>query len=362
MADDFSQEDPSRIAGFNVFDRVRINFAEMEWYTRDYTQATSPSRRRRRLSRTWARSLAWALLGLLVLSLVLPALVMAFTASTVADTVGNLFIYLLVLPGIAFWCGYPRARRHRGTVVYIVFLVVASLFVGVGLADTWIVGFVALMWLVVYVVMVELFRVTGSGHSFRRTPLLRKSDVEKYTSWGEAGGDVTPATSGTPALALHVSARIMTGQLVTELTRIPGVRVVHLSRTPAAGGADHVVSCGDRMAVLQSQHWRSGDYYWFGPTLVQARPSKAPHGIATSFPDAVLDYRRAFPRLETRGWFVLHSSDGGIIRINNKDANDKPLLSTPESFLREVGEWLAAGDEPTTVNREVLSKLVYGWG
>lgn len=359
--DDFGERDPSSISGFNVFDRARIDLSRMEWYTRDYGNVVVPARRWRVPSKRARRSLAWALFAVLVLSFVAPIVGLAVDSSALGAKLSSLISYILILPAIFFVCGYPRSRGNRGTFRYVTLLALGAIVVAVGFGESWLVGAIWLVWLLAYVTMVELFRSTSSVTSTRRMPLIPKGDVEKFTTWGEATGDLTSATRGDRAFGGHTSGRIMTGQLLNELTRIPGARVVHLSRAGVGHEVDHVILCGDRLAVVQSLLWRSGDYYWLGPTLVCARPGERHEGIPTAFPAAVETYRTAFSKLETRGWMVLHSSDHATIRVNNRDAADKPRLSTPESFLQEVGGWLAEGKTTGAVHRKFLSKLVFGW-
>lgn len=210
--------------------------------------------------------------------------------------------------------------------------------------------------------------VTGGGRvRFRKGKdhVLSRGDARKYTVWGQFGSDPEGAQrmSGDRSNDLNTFGRIMTGQLLKTFTKIPAARIVHrpFLSDQLAVDVDHAAVCGDRLAVIQSQHLPSGDFFWLGQTLFHARDEQELAIVTATFPGVVEKYRQNFPGLQVRGWYVLHSSDGGMIRTNNKDAGNKPHVATPQLFLRELGDWLLAGERSHVVDRRTLSKLVLGY-
>lgn len=364
---DFSQQDPSRLAGYNVFDRERINLGSMEWYTRDYKTAESPvpkpwERLRRRGMRFWA----WVCFSILALSFVVPAALSLIFASGVQNKLSNLLIMVVALPLFAYTMGRSRARRRGGMVRYVIFLVL-----GLGVAAYMytandLMWLVPAVWMLVFVATVELFRASSTAAAPSKEQLLPREDIENFSIWGKAGGALNQSTGNFRQgnLDLGVAGEIMTGQLVEPLLKIPGAKILHGLIFPGSTSADvdHAVLCGDRLAIIDSKHWRSGDYYWLGPSLLFAAPNEKPLATQTYFPAAADAYRQHFPKLQVRGWYVFHSNDGGTIRTNNRDAAGNPHLATPEQLLREVGQWLAEGERPTEVDRRTLSRLVYSYG
>lgn len=354
---DFARRDPVDLAGFDVFAREGIDLLSMDWYRSDHgagphaVVAPEP-RRRPALGR---RTVAWVLLVVLGLTILGASLPLGYGW------------FALLLAALAAMLGYPRARNRGGGKRYIVMLGLLSALLGIAVWNGLGVAVAAAgaVWSLLYVACVELFRVSHRTPRGTTQRLLPVEEVERNSVWGRAGGAAAEGSAhfGRKYVDLGVVGEIMTARLVEPLLLIPGVNVVHRLMSPgsAAGDVDHAILSGRRLALVESQFWRGGDYYWLDGVMLHASARREPTVTETGLPTAVEQYRRIFPELEIRGWYVLHSNDGDPIRTNNRDAGTKPHLTTPGEFLAEVGEWLAE-DASSEVDREVLSRLVLLYG
>lgn len=362
---DFENQDPARLAGYSIFDRENFNLASMNWHSRDYGKpAGSPfdgtwTAVFRRSTRFWA----WLAFAALTLIYLIPGYIVAFVPPRATDWVANLAIFVIALPALGLFLGQARAR-HRGGLIRYILAILA------GIATTWYMAdteagldwMLPATWLLLYIATVELFHASSRVRRKSPSKLLSREGFSRFNTWGHPGGAISKSSGrfAPSNIELGVAGEIMTGQLLAELVKIPGVKILHGLVFPgsADGGVDHAVLCGSRLALIDSKHWRSGDYYWLGPSLLYARPNERAQVTPTNFPTAVATYRHHFPKLQVRGWYVLHSNDGGRMRTNNKDAGDKPRLLAPAPFLEEIGDWLAEG-ATTKTSRSQLSRLIF---
>ncbi|MGO2003481.1 J domain-containing protein [Arthrobacter rhombi] len=362
---DFANEDPSRLAGYNVFDRESIDLNSMEWFRKEYSGPKKPAP-----GITWPkifkrsqRFFAWLAFSMLSLLYIIPALISAFETSRSDNWVTDVLIFVAVLPAITLFFGYARARHHLGLVRYIIGLLL-------GAAATWYIAYsepgpgwlMPAAWLVLFILTVELFHASSSRRNLKASQMLPTKDFKVFDTWGNPDGGTAAAHGHNNQRNISAVAlsKIMTGQLMGTLIKIPGTKIIHGLGSPGGATSDVIqaVLCGNRLALVDSKNWPRGDYYWLGHSLLHARPHEQPQMVATSFPTTVATYQHHFPKLEVRGWYILHSRDGGVIRTNNRQAGDKPALHTPEPFLRDIGNWLSEGAVVKTDRRQ-LSRLLF---
>ncbi|MFL4473847.1 J domain-containing protein [Paeniglutamicibacter sp. MACA_103] len=348
----FARQDPTRLAGHDVFARSDIRLASMGWHNRDYPPLHLRQAPRGRSAAP--RMLARLLLGIVTVLACVPAA--HATAGSRAPAATALLLLLLV-PVPALLGGWARARGAPGpwpAVPYILFLAYAGGILLPALAGGPGANPVPIAWLAAYLLGIETVRATaGRGHP-RGGALLDEAEIRERTLWECGDGD------GTDGPRIE---EVLTGQLLARLDRLPGSRTIH----PLAWSGDglprvgHGVLCGNRLALLDSVNCPGGQYLWWHGRVVGRLPGRAPAELENNFPQALQGYRRMFPELQVRGWTVFHSSDGNEMLTNNQAPPELPRLVTADMALREVGDWLAAG-EPHVVDRRALSRLVLGPG
>lgn len=346
-AGDFAEADPFQLAGMNIFDRQVVDLASMPWYTRDYESraaSTGPWQHVRTLYRR-ARSWAWTLFAILGVAAAMPLAVslvdIGSNSAAITPTVQWDVVYVVIFPVLAFLLGRPRARRRRGTVRYVIYVLVMAALAVYLTGNAGITGWFFAAWLLLYVLAVELFRISSTNGPSQPVRRLSRKDVRTYSIWGK------PVTD----------AQMLTQQLLTCLLKLPGCHVFH--RLAAPGGqraVDHAVLCGDRLALIENAYGPGGDFYWLSGHLMQSRPRERPRYFPTSFPEDVAIFRSHFPHLGVRGWLVALQEDGVEVRTNNQHAENGPRVVTADQLLREVGEWLTEG-RMRKANRDDLSRL-----
>ncbi|MBV1779506.1 J domain-containing protein [Paeniglutamicibacter sp. ABSL32-1] len=358
-----ARQEPARPADLDVFARGDIDVSTMRWHQREYPPLRlRPAPPRRGPA---PRIFAWLALGLLAALACVPA-VLAARGGRAPVATALLLLFLVPLP--ALLGGWARARGAPGTwpaLPLVLFLSYAGGLLVPALAGGPAANPVPLAWLGGYLLVIETFRATARrGRRPAARALLDPREIRERTLWEPGPG---PAARPVPEAGDNDGGRwiaeVLTGQLLARLDHLPGSRTIH----PAGSSRDglprvgHAVLCGDRLALLESVR---------GPAGRGSRPEDIPAGTASGrVPEraperlswAVAEYRRRFPGLQVRGWTVLHPGDGAEIPAGNRDAPGQPRLATGQMALREVGDWLAAG-EPHVVDQAALSALVLGPG
>ena len=352
----FEARDPAGLAGFDVFERNRIDPSAMDWYTRAYPPLAIRDASARRAGPL--RFLAWFLLEL---NIVLAGLfVVGMVRGSDSPAWWRVMLLVLLVPVAALAGGWARARaRGRGLVRYLLFLGFAGGILVPALADGRAGMLASIGWLGLYLLTVEVLRA-GAARRRRSGPtaLLGLEEIAGYNHWdlGDSGGG-----EAADAGAIHQEkiAEVLTGQLLETLYVAPGARTLaHLS-VPGKPQLHigHAVLCGDRLALVESRFCRGGKYYWWENQLVCRLPGDAPVFLSHPFPGAVEEYRSRFPGLQVRGWSVFHPMDGAAVLTNNRATGANPKLATAAAFLAEAGEWLCGG-QAHIVDRVALTRLV----
>ena len=141
-----------------------------------------------------------------------------------------------------------------------------------------------------------------------------------------------------------------------HLTRMPGVRIFHGLAWPGSvfSDVDHAVLCGRRLVLVESKRWLPGHYEIDEDGTVY-RNGHLFRGGSTRLADGVAAFEALLPEVEVRGVLLLYPNRAGEITTEEpvEDAVIEPC--TPEDFVRDFGEWLAA--DPATVDREAVAML-----
>ncbi|EQD86998.1 J domain-containing protein [Saccharopolyspora erythraea] len=144
--------------------------------------------------------------------------------------------------------------------------------------------------------------------------------------------------------------------LATYLTRLPGVRIFHGLAWPESvfADVDHAVLCGRRLVLIESKRWLPG-HYNADEDGVLWRNGHPFRGGGTRLPEGVAAFADLLPDIEVRGALVIYPSRAGEVTTGEQpDSAAAPL--TPEQFVREIGEWLAA--EPAVVDRDIFGAVL----
>jgi curved DNA-binding protein CbpA len=169
----------------------------------------------------------------------------------------------------------------------------------------------------------------------------------------EFGGRTVFGAPGTEGDEL--AERLTADLLERYLTRLPGARIFHGLAWPGSvfADVDHAVLCGKRLVLVESKLWLPGHYETAedGRLLRNGRPFR---GGGSRLAESLAAYRDLLPGIALRGAMIVYPSRSG--ELTTADPGDLPAAPmTPETFLHEIGEWLAA--DPSTVDHEALRTM-----
>jgi hypothetical protein len=161
---------------------------------------------------------------------------------------------------------------------------------------------------------------------------------------------------GAPGTEREELAERLTAELLeTYLTRLPGARIFHGLSWPGSvfADVDHAVLCGKRLVLIESKIWLPGHYETAedGRLLRNGRPFR---GGGSRLAESLAAYRDLLPGVALRGAMIVYPSRSGDLTTADPDDLPAPPM-TPETFLYEIGEWLAA--EPSTVDHDALRSV-----
>jgi hypothetical protein len=153
----------------------------------------------------------------------------------------------------------------------------------------------------------------------------------------------------------------LTADLLSRyLTRLPGARIFHSLAWPGSvfADVDHAVLSGKRLVLIESKMWPPG-HYSVGEDGELWRDNHRFRGGASALGGAISAYRDLLPGVEIRGAMIIYPIRSGSVTTDPKP-DDVATPMTPEQFVREIGDWLAA--KPSTVDgdtfRAVLRQVV----
>ncbi|WP_158887199.1 J domain-containing protein [Amycolatopsis anabasis] len=149
----------------------------------------------------------------------------------------------------------------------------------------------------------------------------------------------------------------LTAELLSRyLTRLPGARIFHSLAWPGSvfADVDHAVLSGRRLVLIESKLWPPG-HYSVDETGALWRDDHLFRGGATRLPGAISAYQDLLPEVEIRGAVIIYPMRAG--RVTTEPEIDVPAPPmTPEQFVREIGDWLAA--KPSTVDGDTFRKVL----
>ncbi|MEW1982198.1 DnaJ domain-containing protein [Citricoccus sp. NPDC079358] len=155
----------------------------------------------------------------------------------------------------------------------------------------------------------------------------------------------------------HVLGTLPASRLVTGL---------HLTFGRLNSGAiDHVVLCGDRLAVIGSMQVPEGVYRWDGAEMWRGDRRLSPPSLAP----AMVALQRAFPDCSVGGFILVLGPDENphapVIQLERTRSvldSDAGFLTDPPAnalqFGRDVKMFLGTGPLSGTVDRRLLARLL----
>ncbi|WP_199441862.1 J domain-containing protein [Umezawaea beigongshangensis] len=208
------------------------------------------------------------------------------------------------------------------------------------------IGFSALLWAVwlplVVAAAVGVFRLMRRYLTALRADRAFAAEFDLGVVYGR------PAEQG--------AERLTADLLGQYLTRLPGVRIFHGLSWPGSvfADVDHAVLCGSRLVLVESKTWLPGHYSGDedGEVWRNGHPFR---GGSVRIAEGVEVFEELLPHLEVRGALLIYPSRAGDVTTDGDVDGPAPPM-TPEQFVREIGEWLAA--DPATVDREALRVLL----
>lgn len=210
-------------------------------------------------------------------------------------------------------------------------------------------GAIALLvlgWLLVAAAAIVVFRLV------RRYLLARLAD---HAFAAEAGGRVVFGRPGNDDDQL--AERLTAGLLAEYLAPLPGTRIFHGLALPDSvyADVDHAVLRGRRLVLIESKQWLPGHYTAddAGAVWRNGHPFR---GGSVRLPDLVFAYRELLPDVDVRGVLLVYPSRAGDLTTGESPEDVPAAPMSPERFVREIGEWLAAG--PATVDREIFRAVL----
>lgn len=152
------------------------------------------------------------------------------------------------------------------------------------------------------------------------------------------------------------------------LSALPAARIVtglSLSAGRVSSGAiDHVVLCGDRLAVVGSIQVPDGVYRWDGAELWKGDRAVSPPSLAP----AMVALQRAFPECTVGGFVLVLAPEDNphapIIELHRTRSmeTDAAFLTDPPANAQQLGRdlkmFLGTGSAANTVDRRVLARLL----
>ena len=164
------------------------------------------------------------------------------------------------------------------------------------------------------------------------------------------------AEFGVPGQEDNDLAERLTAELLSRyLTQLPAARIFHGLRLPGSVfvDVDHAVLCGRRLVLIESKLWLPGHYSANsdGKLWRNGHPFR---GGVIRLPQAIAAYRRLLPGITVRGAVIVYPSRTGNVTTSDP-VDDSVSPMTPEWFVRNIGEWLAA--QQTTIDRDVFRVL-----
>lgn len=194
--------------------------------------------------------------------------------------------------------------------------------------------------------------------------LIKESFTMEQAKWkvlGKPGNGITDAVddTGRATPAIGQVAEQMTGDVLESLLKIPGVRIFHGLRFPgnATNDVDHAVIYGNKVALVESKLWNSGEYAWNNRGEIVRDGGYRDINATTQFPLAVKKYANALPDARVGGFLLIHSKtpDGVFTDNTYFEAASGIGIVTPQMAIETIGKWFLEDEsKENIVNRRLL--------
>ena len=161
-----------------------------------------------------------------------------------------------------------------------------------------------------------------------------------------------------------ITGEKLSEELMRSLLVIPGTRIYHGVKFPDSKWADvdHIIVNGNKIVIVDTKHWKAGDYWWTDEKTIQRHPSAM--NIKNNMSHVLEHYSKTFPKCEVKARLLIHSTSerplvfrntyrGGLL---NKTRKVSTPMVTPQEFFTEIGGWLAE-EANGWVNEKVLTHL-----
>lgn len=140
------------------------------------------------------------------------------------------------------------------------------------------------------------------------------------------------------------------------LAFLPGVRILHGLAGPAPDQAiSHAVTCGRRVALVESRCWEPGTYGWsrYGALV---RDGQHFPGGDLGIDTTLAAYRQLLgDTVLVRGFVLVVTTHAGDVVGPSDD--DDVVVGGPQAVVESVGEWMLDADGGTVVDRSLLLQM-----
>lgn len=204
-------------------------------------------------------------------------------------------------------------------------------------------------------------------HNFRilRRPMtFTPKAIREGRIWGEPGNlsdaidkfgeaNVEKGSLGEKKMAAHLE----------ELLKIPGTRIFHGLKFPGSQVADvdHAVINGNKIVFIDSKMWTGGDFSWGAYDVILQQKKQWRTERSSNFSAAVNKLAQIAPeKTEVIGYICIYSNDNTLVTVDNSGHETALVqLATPETTIREIGNWFLDTKELGIIDRNLMNFLLY---
>lgn len=201
---------------------------------------------------------------------------------------------------------------------------------------------------------------TGRWNTDPRNTTLLNLEAAQHPIWGSPAGELDNATAkfGEDKVSKGVIGERKTALALETLLQIPGVRIFHGLKYPIGNGqadVDHLVMCGDKIALIDSKYWSGADYSWDGYDTILENGRHVQKGV-THFPKAVDAYANIFHSSTVKGFVLIHSNNSKPVTCDNSKSQGV-ALGDERKVLNYLAEWFTT-DHTGEVNRRTMHQIL----
>lgn len=200
--------------------------------------------------------------------------------------------------------------------------------------------------------------------TLRRPMTFTAKAIREGRIWGEPGNlsdaidkfgeeNVEKGSLGEKKMALHLE----------ELLKIPGTRIFHGLKFPGSKVADvdHAVINGNKIVFIDSKMWTGGDFSWGAYDVILQQKKQWRTERSSNFSAAVNKLALIAPeKTEVMGYICIYSNDNTLVTVDNTGHEDALVhLATPETTIRNIGNWFLDTKELGIIDRNLMNFLLY---